>query len=152
MGLSRALCVGSTMSIAVKQNHWRQNRGSWGTILCLVSSCPDAQVEADTALRARRQQRCGGSEAYGQALVVLVHGDDRRSDAAGMHMQAKMTPRRSFPRRLTPSGSTLAMLKQQCGETRAEPPRQCESIPYNRGRFTIIGDVQPTSRVEFWRK
>jgi Icc-related predicted phosphoesterase len=67
-------------------------------------------------------------------------------------MQAKMTPGRSFPRRLTPSGSMLAMLKQHCGETRAEPPRQCESIPYNKGRFAIIGDVQPTSRVEFWRK
>ena len=46
----------------------------------------------------------------------------------------------------------LAMLKQRFGETRAEPPRQCESIPYNKGRFAIIGDVQPTSKVEFWRK
>ena len=46
----------------------------------------------------------------------------------------------------------LAMLKQRFEETRAEPPRQCESIPYNKGRFAIIGDVQPTSRVEFWRK
>jgi 3',5'-cyclic AMP phosphodiesterase CpdA len=67
-------------------------------------------------------------------------------------MQAKMTPRRSFPRRLTPPGSMLAMLKQRFGETRAEPPQQCESIPYNKGRFAIIGDVQPTSKVEFWRK
>ena len=23
---------------------------------------------------------------------------------------------------------------------------------YNKGRFAIIGDVQPTSKVEFWRK
>ena len=67
-------------------------------------------------------------------------------------MQAKMTPRRSFPRRLTPPGSMLAMLKQRCGETRVEPSRQCESILYNKGRFAIIGDVQPTSKVEFWRK
>ncbi len=67
-------------------------------------------------------------------------------------MQAKMTPRRSFPRRLTPPGSMLAILKQHFGKTRVEPPQQCESIPYNKGRFTIIGDVQPTSRVEFWRK
>jgi len=43
MGLSCALCVGSTMVIAVKQNNWRQSRGSWGTILCLVSSCPGAR-------------------------------------------------------------------------------------------------------------
>ena len=67
-------------------------------------------------------------------------------------MQAKMTPRRSFPRRLTPPGSMLAMLQQQFGEAHAEPPRQCESISYNKGRFAIIGDVQPTSKVEFWRK
>ena len=67
-------------------------------------------------------------------------------------MQVKMTPRRSFPRRPTPPGSMLAMLKQRFEETRVEPPRQCESIPYNKGRFAIIGDVQPTSRVEFWRK
>ena len=26
-----------------------------------------------------------------------------------------------------------------------------QSIPYNKGRFAIIGDVQPT-KVEFWRK
>ena len=46
----------------------------------------------------------------------------------------------------------LAMLKQRFEETGVEPPRQCESfIPYNKGRFAIIGDVQPTSRVEFWR-
>ena len=67
-------------------------------------------------------------------------------------MQATMTPRRSFSRRLPPPGSILAILKQRFGGTRAEPPRQCESIPYNKGRFAIIGDVQPTSRVEFWRK
>jgi Icc-related predicted phosphoesterase len=85
---------------------------------------------------------------------VLVYGDDRRSDAAGRHMQAKMTPRRRFPRRLTPPGSMLAMLSRQFRETRTEPLRQCESetIPYTKGRFAIIGDVQPTSKVEFWRK
>src|ERR687887_1511054 len=100
MGLRCALGVGSTMAIAVKQNNWRQSRGSWGTILCLASSYSGAQVGADTLCRSRRRHECSGSEAYGQALVVLVHGDDRRSDAAGKHMQAKMTPRRSVPRRM----------------------------------------------------
>jgi len=46
-GLSWALCVGSTMVIIIKQNNWRQSRGSWGTILCLASSCPDAQAGVD---------------------------------------------------------------------------------------------------------
>ena len=63
----------------------------------------------------------------------------------------RQRPHAGSPRRLTPPGSMLAMLKQRFGETRAEPPRQCESIPY-KGRFAIIGDVQPTSKVEFWRK
>jgi Icc-related predicted phosphoesterase len=67
-------------------------------------------------------------------------------------MQVKMTPRKSFPQRLTSSGSMLAMFKQRFRETHAEPSRQCESIPYNKGRFAIIGDVQHTSKVEFWRK
>jgi len=35
------------------QNNWRQSSGSWGTILCLVSSYPGAQAETDTALCAR---------------------------------------------------------------------------------------------------
>ena len=55
IGLSCALYVGSTMVIVIKQNNSRQSRGSWGTILCLASSCPDAPVGADTALRARRR-------------------------------------------------------------------------------------------------
>ena len=52
IGLSCALYVGSTMVIVIKQNNSRQSRGSWGTILCLVSSCPGAQAGADTAFRA----------------------------------------------------------------------------------------------------
>jgi Icc-related predicted phosphoesterase len=67
-------------------------------------------------------------------------------------MQVKMTPRRSFPQCLTPSRGMLAMFKQRFGETHAEPSRQYENIPYNKGRFAIIGDVQHTSKVEFWRK
>ena len=64
----------------------------------------------------------------------------------------KDDPTQEFPSTPDPPGSMLAMLKQRFEETRAEPPRQCSSIPYNKGRFAIIGDVQPTSRVEFWRK
>src|SRR5262249_27788970 len=94
------------------------------------------------------------SEAYGQSLVVLRHGDDRGSDAAGKYMHAKSTPGRSFPQRMAFPSSMLARLKQPFGETRVEPSRQGEreTIPYKKGRFAIIGDVQPTSRVEFWRK
>src|SRR5215510_11608608 len=121
-------------------------------MLCLTSSCPGAQAGGETALLDRCRPGRGGSEAYGQAWVVLMHGDDRRSDAAGEHMQAKMTPRRSFPQRLISSGSLLSILKRHFGDTRVEPSRQCESIPYNKGRFAIIGDVQPTSKIEFWRK
>ena len=66
-------------------------------------------------------------------------------------MQAKMTPRRSFSRP-DPTRWHAGHAQAAVQETRAEPPRQCESIPYNKGRFAIIGDVQPTSRVEFWRK
>jgi hypothetical protein len=60
MGLHSVLGIGSAMAIAVKQNNWRQNRGSWGTILCLASSCSGALAGADTVLRARHQPGCGG--------------------------------------------------------------------------------------------
>src|SRR5215475_43905 len=150
-GLSCALCVGSTMVIVIRQNNWRQSRGSWGTILCLASSCPGAQAGVDLP-SVLAPTRVWWQRGVWASAGCACARDDRRSDAAGKYMQAKMTPRRSFPRRLTPPGSMLAMLKQRFGETRAESPRQCESIPYNKGHFAIIGDVQPTSKVEFWRK
>ena len=70
MGLSCALCVGSTMIIVIKQNNWRQSRGSWGTILCLASSCPGAQAGADTAFRASAD-KCGGSGRMGKRWSCL---------------------------------------------------------------------------------
>lgn len=69
-------------------------------------------------------------------------------------MHVKLTPGRTSPRRLTFPSSLLARLTKPCEETHADAPQQCENeiIPYNKGRFAIIGDVQPTSKVEFWRK
>ena len=56
--------------------------------------------------------------------------------------------------RVKPSGKMLGLLKQRLSTANMAPPRQfvSDSIDYKKGQFAIIGDLQSTSKVEFWRK
>jgi Icc-related predicted phosphoesterase len=46
------------------------------------------------------------------------------------------------------------MVQQRLGGSRLEPPRRFDGgvIHYQSGRFAIVGDLQRTSRIEFWRQ
>ena len=60
-----------------------------------IMSCvvmPLVQARADTAFRA-----VGAAAARRVGAPRCLHGDDRRLNAAGRYMQAKMTPRRELP-------------------------------------------------------
>jgi hypothetical protein len=48
----------------------------------------------------------------------------------------------------------LATVQRRLKSLPQEPPQQFEGagIRYHSGRFAIVGDLQRTSRIEFWRK
>lgn len=69
-------------------------------------------------------------------------------------MHAEMTPIVGLPRRLPFPGRVLEVLQRQSGGAHTPLPRQSagERMHYQRGRFAIVGDLQSTSKIEFWRK
>lgn len=69
-------------------------------------------------------------------------------------MHAEIAPVTVLPRRVPAPGRVLAVLKRRFTGARTAAPRQFEgeTIQYQRGRFAIVGDLQSTSRMEFWRK
>lgn len=69
-------------------------------------------------------------------------------------MHAENTPSALLPRRLMPPSRVLTLLKRRAAGTCAEALRQgaTEVLPSQGGRFAIVGDLQSTSKIEFWRK
>ena len=69
-------------------------------------------------------------------------------------MHAENLPSTSYPRRVMLPGRVLDVLRRQFRGARAGSPQQYESegLDYKRGRFAIVGDLQSTSKIEFWRK
>ena len=63
-------------------------------------------------------------------------------------------PRRSLRQRLRLPGTVLRRIQQRRNRSRLAPPRQfdSETIHVRSGRFAIVGDLQLTSRLEFWRQ
>ena len=63
-------------------------------------------------------------------------------------------PRRSLRQRLRLPGTVLRRIQQRRNRSRLAPPRQfdSETIHVRSGRFAIVGDLQRTSRLEFWRQ
>jgi Icc-related predicted phosphoesterase len=54
-----------------------------------------------------------------------------------------------------PRGNMLNKVKGRLKSRRPQQPPQCfesAAIHYRSGRFAIVGDLQSTSRIEFWRK
>jgi hypothetical protein len=66
-------------------------------------------------------------------------------------MPTQMSPSRH--RRLRLPTKVLSWLRQRRREARREPPRPFVGGPLHvqSGRFAIVGDLQRTSRLEFWR-
>lgn len=69
-------------------------------------------------------------------------------------MHAEIAPTTGRPRRLPAPRRVLEMLKRWRTGAYSASPRQGEGeiMHYQRGRFAIVGDLQSTSRMEFWRK
>jgi Calcineurin-like phosphoesterase len=69
-------------------------------------------------------------------------------------MHVEMPPVTGYPRRPPLPGRVLEVLKRRLLGAHTASPRQYEGemMHYQRGRFAIIGDLQSTSRIEFWRK
>jgi Icc-related predicted phosphoesterase len=69
-------------------------------------------------------------------------------------MRTKLTPTLKFSRRIPPPGKVFDLLRRRFGSTHLTPPRRFAGgmIHYRSGRFAIVGDLQSTSMVEFWRK
>jgi hypothetical protein len=69
-------------------------------------------------------------------------------------MHAEITRITGLLRCLSAPGRVLEVLKRRFAGARTASPRQFEGemIHYQRGRFAIVGDLQSTSRMEFWRK
>ena len=69
-------------------------------------------------------------------------------------MHAEIPRLTGLLRRLSAPGRVLEVLKRRFTGARTASPRQFEGemIHYQRGRFAIVGDLQSTSRMEFWRK
>ncbi len=69
-------------------------------------------------------------------------------------MHAEIPRLTGLLRRLSAPGRVLEVLKRRFTGARTASPRQFEGemIHYQRGRFAIVGDLQSTSWMEFWRK
>ena len=63
-------------------------------------------------------------------------------------------PQSALRQRLRPPGAVLRGVQQRLRGSRLAPPRQFDSGPIHvqRGRFAIVGDLQPISRLEVWRQ
>src|SRR5215510_120714 len=63
-------------------------------------------------------------------------------------------PQSALRQRLRLPGAVRRGVQQRLRGSRLAPPRQFDSGPIyvQRGRFAIVGDLQPTSRLEVWRQ
>jgi hypothetical protein len=68
-------------------------------------------------------------------------------------MHAENTLSTGRARRLTAPGKMLARMRRSAPLARAEAlPYESAVLPYEKGRFALVGDLQSTSKIEFWRK
>jgi len=69
-------------------------------------------------------------------------------------MSTKMPLALPRSRRLRLPSKVLSMVQQRLSGSRLEPPRPFAggAIHFQSGRFAIVGDLQRTSRLEFWRQ